>query len=111
MVAIYTAYILKEASAPQEGKVITSTQGDVLTLEVSGNGSGVSLEVSGLVDIDSEVYTPLAGINLTNFDIANTISGNGIYQYGVDGVARIKVELKAISGGTITAFARLTKGV
>lgn len=89
--------------------VTANAQGDLLTLEVRGNVSALSLSVLGQVDFKQEEYTPLTGINLNGWDSVNTISKKGIYQFPLDGIARFKIKLNSVTG-TVSVFARVTKG-
>lgn len=94
----------------EPGEVITANpQGDLLTVEVLGSATAMSLAVLGQVDYKQDEYTPLTGINLNGWDSVNTITKNGIYQFPLDGIARFKIKLNSVTGA-VSVFARVTKG-
>lgn len=111
MVSIYTAYVLQEATAPQDGLIVSVNQGELITLEVSGDSSSFSIQVEALADSQNTNFSSISGINLSNFAIIDAITAAGLYQFSVEGLSKIKISLKSISGGAVTVFSRLTKGV
>ena len=77
--------------------VYHNTQADVLSLEVSGTFEGV-IKVEGRVNKENNDYTTLAGINMSEFTIAKQIVDIGIYEYGVEGIQDIRINIESISG-------------
>lgn len=76
---------------------------DVMTLEVYGNFTG-EISIEGRVDKNNENFSPISGINIGDFSIANSIVSTGIFQYSIDGLRDIRVNIKSISGSAnITA--------
>lgn len=73
-----------------------------LVLEVHGADT-LSLKIYGTCykdreDSDSGVYTQLAFVDLSNFSSKTEITKPGIYQFGVDGIYKIKAVLDSTSG-------------
>lgn len=77
--------------------VYHNTIADVLSLEVSGEFTGV-IKVEGRVNKENTDYTVIAGINMSEFIIAKTITEIGIYEYGIEGIQDIRVNIESISG-------------
>lgn len=96
---------LTNASAPQVSNELVNYNGDMLQLEVNGDGIVYSLIVYGKVDINSE-YTALSTIKLDGFEVNETITSNGIYSCCISGISKIKVELTSIGVGSVSVFGR-----
>lgn len=77
---------------------------DVMTLEVYGNFTGEIL-IEGRVDKNNENFSQISGIlNIGDFSIVNSITSTGIFQYSIDGLRDIRVNVKSINGSAnITA--------
>lgn len=84
--------------------VYHNTTADVLSLEVSGEFSGV-IKVEGRVDKENENYTAIAGVDMGEFLVAKTITKTGIYEYGVEGIQDVRINIESISGN-INIFGR-----
>lgn len=78
-----------------------------LILQVSGGAVGLTMEVQGVTDTNHGDFQSLAVINLNQLSKATNITGDGIYAVPMDGVSRVRCEIKAINGGTVTAYGRL----
>ena len=110
MVVVNNFYFLKDAGAAQISAVTKNMTGENLTIQVDGDGSGFSLKLLGCSDMASESYYDLTGLS-TSFETLQTITTNGIYSFGVEGIAKLKVQLTSITSGSVTVFGKLTKGV
>lgn len=75
-----------------------NTKGGVLTIQVFGETSSLSASVLGKVDIQNGDFVPLAGINMSDYSLANTITAKGIYEYDISGIRLIKVNLASTDG-------------
>ena len=110
MVVTNKHYAVKDISAPQESKESYNTQSEVLTVQVEGNATAVEIEVLGASDLQAEEFYPLMGFDLTTLGSSNTIEATGLYQFGIDGIAKYKFNITSVSGGTISIFCRETRG-
>ena len=70
---------------------------DVCSLDVSGDFSG-EIIIEGKLDKNGDNYTPLVGIDLSSFSLVKSISKKGIYEFSVEGVQYVRVNIKSISG-------------
>lgn len=102
---------LDNITAPAESGVKANTEGEILTVEVIGSASSLTLNVMGVVDFKNEEYISLAGIDLNSMSLVTSISKPGIYQFPLDGIGRYKIAVPALSGGNLTVFCRVSKGV
>lgn len=102
---------LDNITAPAESEVKANTEGEILTVEVIGSASSLILNVMGVVDFKNEEYISLAGIDLNSMSLVTSVSKPGIYQFPLDGIGRYKIAVPALSGGNLTVFCRVSKGV
>lgn len=102
---------LDNITAPAESEVKANTEGEILTVEVIGSASSLTLNVMGVVDFKNEEYVSLAGIDLNSMSLVTSVSKSGIYQFPLDGIGRYKIAVPALSGGNLTVFCRVSKGV
>lgn len=102
---------LDNITAPAESEIKANTEGEILTVEVIGSASSLTLNVMGVVDFKNEEYISLAGIDLNSMSLVTSISKPGIYQFPLDGIGRYKIAVPALSGGNLTVFCRVSKGV
>lgn len=102
---------LDNITAPAESEVKANTEGEILTVEVIGSASSLTLNVMGVVDFKNEEYISLAGIDLNSMSLVTSVSKPGIYQFPLDGIGRYKIAVPALSGGNLTVFCRVSKGV
>lgn len=102
---------LDNITAPAESEIKANTEGEILTVEVVGSASSLTLNVMGVVDFKNEEYVNLAGIDLNSMSLVTSVSKPGIYQFPLDGIGRYKIAVPALSGGNLTVFCRVSKGV
>lgn len=102
---------LDNITAPAESEIKANTEGEILTVEVVGSASSLTLNVMGVVDFKNEEYISLAGIDLNSMSLVTSVSKPGIYQFPLDGIGRYKIAVPALSGGNLTVFCRVSKGV
>lgn len=76
-----------------DSEYLINNKANVLSLQVFGEATSFSISVLGLIDIDSDDFVPLTGINLSDFSLASNISKNGIYEYDISGIRLIKLNL------------------
>ena len=110
MVQVNNFYFLQNATSATETDVTHNASGETLTLQVDGDASAFSFQIKGCVDLMSDEFYQLSGLDL-DFNTSKTITKTGIYTFGVDGISKLKLKLDSISGGSITVFAKITKGV
>ena len=84
-------------SAGIRDEVYHNTIADVCSIEVSGDFSG-EIVVEGKVDKNEDNYIALTGINLSTFSLMKSITGKGVYEFSVEGIQYVRVNVKSISG-------------
>ena len=109
MIVINNFYALQEAGAPVESAYTANTTGESLFVEITGDATAFEIEVKGVVDFQNEDYVNLGGVNLTSYDYVSTIQNKGIFLFPIEGIGRVKLNLKSVTG-TVTAFCRVVKG-
>lgn len=110
MVIVNNFYFLKDASAARQSDITHNSSAETLTVQFDGTATSFSAQVLGCADLVSDTFYPLTGFD-TAFNDVQTLTAKGIYTFGIEGVAKIKLNLTSISGGSISAFAKMTKGV
>lgn len=90
------------ATTTGESKVFGNTKGGVLTLQISGSATAFSFSLLGCLNIESEEFVELQGINMHNFSLDTAITTPGIYEFDISGIRQLKVTLNSIEGGDIT---------
>ncbi len=103
-------YFLNKATEAVESSVTHNTRGEVLTLQVEGEATSLKLQVLGCSDMASDEFHVLSGFD-TAYNLLDTMTENGIYTYGIEGVGKIKVLLLEAPGGQVSVFGKITMGV
>ena len=103
----YFTKIFNEVSSPTSVDTIVNLYSDILSIHVDGTFSSLAMKVYGKATKESEEFVELAVVNMTNFDIVNTIDAKGIYEAAAEGICIFKFEITSISGGNATVDIRL----
>jgi hypothetical protein len=74
-----------------------NTVADVCSIDISGDFSG-EIIVEGKLDKNCDNYIALTGIDLSSFSLINSISKKGIYEFSVEGIQYVRINVKSISG-------------
>lgn len=77
---------------------------DVCSIDVSGDFSG-EITIEGRLDKNGDNYITLTGIDLSSFQLVKSITGKGIYEFSVEGIQYVRVNVKSITG-TATIIGR-----
>ena len=86
-----------------------SQSGSDIVLEVGGNGSDFDIEIQGQCNVkDNLIWTSISLVNLNDFTTSVSITKNGIYAGSVNGLTRIRGEVKNINRGNLTVFGKIT---
>lgn len=110
MVQVNNFYFLQDVGSPVISQESHNTTGETMTLQFEGSATAFSCNVLGCSDLVSDDYYILSGFDV-DFSMVNAITKKSIYTFGVEGISKIKVQLTSIGGGTLSVFARITKGV
>lgn len=74
-----------------------NTIADICSIDVSGDFSG-EIIIEGKLDKNEDNYIALRGIDLSSFSLINSITKKGIYEFSVEGIQYVRVNIKSISG-------------
>lgn len=103
-------YFLQDVNSTGASAVHTNVSGETLTIQVDGDATSFSFQLLGCSDFYSDDFYALTGFT-TAFDPIATITTKGIYTFGIEGISKMKVNLTAVSGGSVTVFGKMTQGV
>lgn len=95
-----------DGNAISDNEMMIINRSSQLIVQVSGGAVGLTLEIQGYSDCKANTWQSLACINLADFNVTSSIGGDGIYAIPVDGVQRVRAEIKAINGGTCSCFVK-----
>ena len=86
-------------SAETSAALSNPNSGSLLTIEVSGESSSVELVVQGVSDPNNDgQWSDLAILDSSNMDLLESINKNGIYLISIDGVKRVRTDLRDTNG-------------
>lgn len=81
-----------------------NTLSDVCSIDISGDFTG-EIIIEGKLDKQINNYIGLTGIDLSSFSLIKTIKASGVYEFSVEGIQYVRVNIKSISG-TATIISR-----
>lgn len=93
-----------EATSTGVSKTMINTKGGILTIQATGTANAFEFTVSGCVNLESNLFEPIKGINISDFSLAETVKENGIYEYDISGIRQLRVNISSIDGGTLTVM-------
>ena len=99
--------LIDSATSTTVADIINNTHCDTLSLNVSGTATSLTITIEANNTFNSTEYQSIAAIKLSDFSVNETITSTGLYEIPIEAAANIKVSLTAVSGGTVTAEARL----
>ena len=94
------------ATTPSISNVFVNNVSTYCALQITGTYSTATVAVQGVITGNSQDWTDIAVFNLSNLEIKTAdMTGNGIYQAAVEGIPNVRINVRAISGGSITVTA------
>lgn len=97
--------MFSEVSSPEISNVFVNNNRSLCTMQITGTYTTATLKIQGQVDTGSSEWGDIAVFDLSNLDLDSKAQGNGIYQAAIEGVLRVRFNLTAITGGSLTAVA------
>ncbi len=95
--------MISEATVPTVSNTFVNNKSDLCSLQISGTFTSATIKVEGIVDVNSGLWVSLATFDLSDLDLKTSgMSGKSIYRVGVSGILRIRINVTAVSGGSIT---------
>ena len=103
----YFKRVFDNISSTQSVDNIVNLYSDILSIQVDGTFSAMTLKVYGKTTKEGDTFVELASVNMTTFDIVTSITSKGIFETAVEGICMLKLEISSISGGNATVDIRL----
>ena len=103
----YFNRIFDKATSAKTVDNVINLYSDILSISVDGTFSALQLKVLGKATKETATFTELAAVNMTSFDIINTITAKGVYEIAAEGICIFKFQITSISGGNATVDIRL----
>lgn len=98
--------MISEATVPTVSNTFVNNKCDACSLQITGTFTSATVSVEGIVDVNSGSWVSLATFDLTDLDIKTAgMSDKSIYQVGITGILRVRVNVTAVAGGNITVVA------
>lgn len=107
MLVVNNFYPYKNNAVSGESLITTNMSAEVVAVQV--NNLNGTLELWGATDLMSDVFYKIPAIS-ADFDIVETINADGIYNFGIDGIAKFKF-IATGDGADTEVFCKMTKGV
>lgn len=77
---------------------------DIMSVEISGTFTSGTFHFEGMADYSSSEWTPIAGINLSDYSITSDPTGKGIWEVPLEGLQKFRVRTEAVVGGVAKVF-------
>ena len=112
MKAVKSFVFFDAATSPATSEnYYANIKADVMAIEISGSFTSGTFAFEGQSDINSNTWTPIAGINLSDFSVTSSPTKAGIYEVGIEGLQRFRVRIEALGGGAARIVGRVIDSV
>lgn len=102
-----TVRMIDGATAPAISNVFVNNACAVCTLQITGSFAAATVLVEGIVNVASNQWVTLAAFNLSDLSLEkNGADKAGIYQVGIEGILRVRMNVTEVTGGDITIAAQ-----
>ena len=102
-----TCKFAKNISSPVISKVFSNAEGDILTIQISGNFSSGIIYIEGRNDPSGD-WVSLAGISLKDFSLwTDGFEETGLYEIDIIGVRELRANIKQIINGNISIYGQI----
>lgn len=82
---------------------------EIISVEISGSFTSGAFHFEGQVDLANEDWTPIAGVDLSDYSITANPTGAGVWEVPIEGLQRFRVRVESVSGGEAKVFGRVIK--
>lgn len=83
-----------------------NSKAEIISVEISGTFTSGLFHFEGIVDLATTEWTPIAGVNLSDYTISADPAGKGIWEVPIEGLQRFRVRTEAVAGGEAKVFGR-----
>ena len=95
---------LKNASGVGYGPGFSNDRYSLAVVQISGTFTLLSMVLEGRTDVPDGEWETVAGWSVSTPDTkAETVSGEGIYEYPIEGIREFRFRILSIEGGTVSA--------
>lgn len=102
-----TVRMIEGATAPAISNVFVNNACAVCTLQITGTFTTATVLVEGIINVASNQWVTLAAFNLSDLSLEKDGADKaGIYQVGIEGILRVRMNVTEVSGGDITIAAQ-----
>lgn len=102
-----TVRMIDGATAPAISNVFVNNACAVCTLQITGTFTAATVLVEGIVNVASNQWVTLAAFNLSDLSLEKDGADKaGIYQVGIKGILRVRMNVTEVTGGNITIAAQ-----
>jgi hypothetical protein len=102
-----TVRMIDGATTPAISNVFVNNACAVCTLQITGSFTAATVLVEGIVNVASNQWVTLAAFNLSDLSLEKDGADKaGIYQVGIEGILRVRMNVTEVSGGDITIAAQ-----
>lgn len=99
---------MENAAEAKVSNEFSNQKSESLYLEVSGDATSFKASVECKLDINSDSWVKIAGIDLSDFTIVDEgIMATSIYMFVIECGQKFRVNLESVDGGSVTIFGRL----
>jgi lysophospholipase L1-like esterase len=102
-----TVRMIDGATAPGISNIFVNNACAVCTLQITGSFTAAMVLVEGIVNVASNQWVTLAAFNLSDLSLEKDGADKaGIYQVGIEGILRVRMNVTEVTGGDITIAAQ-----
>ena len=106
MRVINSGLVINTATTPTISDEYINNSCDIVSLEVKGTFTSATVKLQGMIDPNSTEWVDLAMINMTDYSTFSAVENKGIFEGGIEGVLKVRVNVTAVSGGNVSVYAR-----
>lgn len=104
--------MINGATAEAISNVFVNNNCASVTLQITGSFTTATVQVEGLVNLNSNSWVSLGAIELSEFEPdSDGLSEKSLYQVGIEGIPRVRIHVTAVSGGDITVVCQFGNAV
>lgn len=108
MSQIITSFIFQDkATTIGTGNEYNNISGDVLQVEVSGNAGSFMITPEARCDYNSDSWTTIGAISMSDYSVDDNITANGIYLFPLVGLNKIRFAITTIGSGSINILGKV----
>ena len=97
--------MIEKTKSAKTSAVYTNTNCDACSIQLSGTFTSATVYLQGKIDPAGNTWVNLAAINLNAFTVDDDgLSNTQLYEYGIEGVPFVRINVAAVSGGNLSAY-------